>query len=260
MQVARESTAERSIPSLPVAPTLSIIIPTFNEAANLPSLFSGLLEFVRTTNLFVETIVVDDSSPDGTGVLAEELAIKHNGTLSARVLHRPRKLGLSSALYDGIRVSAGNWVVMLDADNSHPTQSLLEMYQLAQRGADVVIGSRYVAGGRIEDWPLRRRLVSRGATLIARIAFHLDVKDPVSGFAILRRETAMRLPELLNPRTYKFLLELLIRVRPAHVEEVPIVFRDRRNGDSKLTPKEFVEFGLLVLALLRERYFRAASF
>lgn len=240
-------------------PDVSIVVPTFNEAKNLPELFDRLLTFVHESKLSVETIIVDDASPDGTGVVAEELAIRHNGSLSARVLHRPAKLGLSSAVYDGIRASRGSWVAMLDADNSHDIRSLTDMVAAAQEDVDLVIGSRYVNGGRIEDWPLRRRMVSRSATLIARTAFRLEVRDPMSGFALVRRETALRLPELLKPKTFKFLLEVLVRVRPLRIREVPITFRNRLNGCSKLTPKEFVDFGVLVLALLREQYVRSAS-
>ncbi len=232
-------------------PQISIIVPTFNEASNLPELFNRLLTFVRESRLSVETIVVDDASPDGTGIIAEELAIRHNGTLSAKVIHRPGKLGLSSALFDGIQSSRGLWVAMLDADNSHDIRSLRDMWRATKDGVDVVIGSRYVRGGKIEDWPLNRRLVSRGATWLARTAFRLRVKDPMSGFALFRRETGVGLTELRNPRAYKFLLELLVRSEGLRVEEVPITFRDRKNGDSKLTPKEFIEFTRLLLALFR---------
>jgi len=259
MQVFQSPTLQPSSSAMHSIPVISVVVPTFNEAANLPELFEHLLAFVRESKLSVETIVVDDASPDGTGVIAEQLAIKHNGTLSARVLHRPGKLGLSSALYDGIQVAQGSWIAMLDADNSHDIRSLRDMYRAAQDGVDVVIGSRYVEGGRIEEWPHSRRMISRAATVLARTAFRLDVKDPMSGFALIRRDAAARVPELLNPRTYKFLLELLVRVRPLSVREVPIVFRNRRNGDSKLSTREIVEFGRLVAALVRERYLAKKS-
>ncbi len=259
MQVLQEPTYQPFGSETHPVPEISVVVPTFNEAANLPELFERLLAFVRDSKLSLETIVVDDASPDGTGVIAEQLAIKHNGSLSARVLHRPAKLGLSSALYDGIQVAQGSWIAMLDADNSHDIRSLREMYRAAQDGVDVVIGSRYVRGGRIEEWPMRRLLISRGATAIARTAFRLDVRDPMSGFVLLRRDAAARVPELLNPRTYKFLLELLVRVRPLSVREVPIVFRNRRNGDSKLSGREIVEFARLVVALMRERYLQRTS-
>lgn len=253
MQLITARAPEPTTHVAPKPPVLSIVIPTFNEASNLPELFDHLLSFVQESKLSIETIVVDDASPDGTGILAEELAVRHNGVLSARVLHRPSKLGLSSALYDGMQASHGKWIAMLDGDNSHDIGSLFDMFKAAQDGVDVVIGSRYVEGGRIEDWPLSRRVISLGATLITRFLFRLKVHDPMSGFALIRRDVALRLPDLLNPRAYKFLLEILVRLRPLSVAEVPITFRNRRNGDSKLTTWEIAEFVRLLVFLQRER-------
>lgn len=253
MQLVTARAPEPTTHVAPKAPVLSIIIPTFNEASNLPELFDHLLSFVQESKLSIETIVVDDASPDGTGILAEELAVRHNGVLSARVLHRPSKLGLSSALYDGMQASKGKWIVMLDGDNSHDVGSLLEMFKAAQDGVDVVIGSRYLKGGRIEDWPLSRHVISLGATFLSRALFRLTVSDPMSGYALIRRDVALRLPGLLNPRAYKFLLEILVRVHPVSVAEVPITFRNRRNGDSKLSAMEIVEFVRLLVYLQRDR-------
>ena len=132
MQVVRPEALEDQVHRPSPAPVLSVVVPTFNEAANLPELFERLLAFTRETKLSIETIVVDDASPDGTGVLAEELAFKHNGALSARVLHRPGKLGLSSALYDGMRESHAPWIAMLDADNSHDLRDLGKMLGVAR--------------------------------------------------------------------------------------------------------------------------------
>ncbi len=253
MQTFTTKTATETVHEVTAPPVLSIIIPTFNEALNLPELFERLLAFVKESNLSVETIVVDDDSPDGTGVLAEELAIRHDGWLRVRVLHRPAKLGLSSALYDGIRASTGAWIAMLDADNSHDIATLRDMLHAAQAGADVVVGSRYVTGGRIEDWPLHRRIISIGATLMTRALFDLRVHDPMSGFAVFRRGVAERLPSLSNPKAYKFLLELLVRVRPLEVSEIPIVFTNRANGNSKFSINEMGQFLRLVIVLCRER-------
>lgn len=253
MQVTGPEAAASSLHDGPEPPTVSFVVPTFNEASNLPQLFEHLLDFVRESGLSVETIIVDDSSPDGTGVLAEELAIRHNGTLSARVLHRPAKLGLSSALLDGVRVSRGTWIAMLDADSSHDLSSLREMMRAAEEGADVVIGSRYIEGGRIEAWPPHRYLMSLAATFLARALFRPGVRDPMSGFALIRRETLVRLPDLLNPHAYKFLLEVLVRLRPLRVREIPITFRNRQNGDSKLTPREILEFLKLIWFLIVRR-------
>ncbi len=233
-------------------PTLSIVIPTFNERENLPILFPRLADFASENGLAVEAIIVDDSSPDGTGAFAEDFA-KNGGELLIRVLHRDGKLGLSSALFDGIRESRGDWVVTMDADDSHDTCQLTEMLKAARDGADVVIGSRYVPGARIVNWPLRRRILSWGATHLARMVFRMEVRDPMSGFALIRREVALKLSHLLNPLAYKFLLELLVRVRPETVTEVPITFKDRCNGKSKFTNNQILQYLYLVLALIREK-------
>lgn len=252
MQAQESRTGEVLTHQVVPHPVMSIIIPTFNEASNLPELFGRLLQLVQASKLSIETIVVDDSSPDGTGLLAEELAFKNNGTLSARVLHRPAKLGLSSAVLDGVRASRAPWVAMVDADNSHDIAKLAEMYEHTRDGADVVVGSRYVNGGRIEAWPATRRVISLGATTIARALFRLKVRDPMSGFALMRRETALLLGELYNPRAYKFLLEVLVRLRPNSVVEVPFTFRNRRNGQSKLGWRQIAEYCRLILVLLED--------
>ncbi len=245
--------AQGAIPSdvtvLHPAPAVSVIVPTFNEVANLPYFFERLHDCALESGLPMETIVVDDASPDGTGELAEELAARYNGSLRARVVHRPEKLGLSSALYDGIRQSQGAWIAILDADNSHDVRLIPQMLEAAWDGTEVVVGSRYTHGGKIEAWPLHRRLISLGATSLARMMFHLDVRDPMSGFALIRRDTAGRLRDLRNPRSYKLLLEILVRLGPLKVKEVPITFKDRREGDSKLTPREILEFVRLVRSL-----------
>ncbi len=249
------STNQR-IPFEPVevaVPILSVVIPTFNEALSLPESLDRLLVFAQESGLSLEAVIVDDGSPDGTGEIAEALAPRLEPAVSVKVIHRPSKLGLSGALYDGIQNSGGRWVTTLDADNSHDISSLRDMFLAAQSGADVVVGSRYVRGGRIEAWPLYRRIISLGATSLARILFDLDVRDPVSGFALMTRDVAERLPTPCNPRASKLLLEVLVRVRPESVVEVPIRFRDRANGESKFTIGDVVEFVRLVISLFAER-------
>lgn len=233
-------------------PTLSVVLPTFNEAGNLPGVFQQIAQFARTSGTSVELIVVDDASADGTGVIAESLVEQFAPFVRAQVVHRPRKLGLSGALYDGMRQSTGRWVAMLDADNSHDITCLHAMVPAARAGADVVIGSRYTVGGRIERWPFHRRIFSFGATFLARTMFGIVARDPVSGFAIITRQVIERFPGPSNPRASKLLLEMLVKVRPERVVEVPITFRDRATGQSKFAVADLVEFSRLVRALLRE--------
>lgn len=212
----------------------------------------GLERLAHEQKLRIEAIVVDDASPDGTGAIAANLSLTLNGGLAVRVIHRPAKAGLSSALHEGALQAHGRHVLIMDADNSHDIAQVPAMLSAASSGADVVIGSRYVKGGQIPDWPIFRRLMSVGAIGIAKAFLGLDVRDPTSGYALFRRDLISPFPALLNPNAYKFLLEVLVRRRPERVIEVPIVFRDRQNGESKLTARQLVEYLRLVGSLARE--------
>lgn len=253
MEALTPVTEIRTAHGRPPAPSISFVIPTFNEAPNLPRLFETLLHFARDSGVSVEVVVVDDSSPDGTGELAEGLAIRFDDIVRARVVHRASKLGLGGALHEGLLASSGRYVVMLDADNSHDLSCLPEMMRAAESGAEVVIGSRYARGGRIEHWPIYRWVISLGATCLSRVLFDLNVRDPVSGFAVLSRDLVSRFPGPSNPRSSKLLLDILATMEPAPVVEVPIHFRNRASGKSKFTASDLLEFVRLVLALTRER-------
>ena len=233
------------------SPKLSVIVPTLNEAESLPLLCNRISRFAEESGLQVELVIVDDSSPDGTSGVALNLADTFKDSITIRVLVRPRNRGVSSALFEGMRASRGDFIVMMDADNSHDAYHLSEMLAIAEEGADVVVGSRYIKEGEILAWPLRRRIISLGATWIARLLFDVPVKDPMSGFALYRRRVIERLPDISTPHCYKLLLEVLVRVRPAQVREVPISFRDRENGQSKLSSSQIFEYLKLVAALLR---------
>lgn len=240
-------------PAQIVTPVMSVIIPTFNEALSLPGTLNRLAVFSQTSGLRLEVVIVDDGSPDGTGQIAENLASELEPAISMKVIHRASKLGLSGALFEGVQHAEGQWVTILDADNSHDLSSLRSMFQVALSGADLVIGSRYVAGGRIEAWPLYRRIISLSATRLARTMFGLRVRDPVSGFALMSRSLAQRLPPPRNPRGSKLVLEVLVRMRPGRVVEVPIRFHDRANGASKFTGADVLEFVRLLLCLATQR-------
>ena len=174
-------------------------------------------------------MVVDDNSPDGTGALAEELGKRYN----VKVVHRPGKLGLSTAVLDGFKAASGDILVVMDADLSHPPEKVPEMVAKLSAGADMVIGSRYILGGKVENWPIHRRLISKGATLLAR--WLTKVKDPMSGFIALKRPVVEGVE--LDPVGYKIALEILVKGKVSRVEEVPITFADRKVGKSKLGAK-----------------------
>ncbi len=211
---------------------ISVIIPTFNEKENIEKLIPGIFGQFLATGMEGEVIIVDDNSPDGTADAAEAFRNRFN----VRVLRRPGKMGLSTAVLEGFRKSNSPFLCVMDADHSHNPEAIPRMFKVLMRqGADVVIGSRHVPGGSITGWPFHRKLISRGAKVLARPI--TDVKDPLSGFFMLRRDALEGVE--LNPRGYKILLEILAKGKIKKVEEVPISFRDRKHGDSKLKKGEF---------------------
>ena len=204
-----------------------MIIPTYNERDNLEELIRRTSAACSATRMSYEIVIVDDNSPDGTGALAEEMGKSFN----VKVVHRAGKLGLSTAVTDGFKAASGSVFVVMDADLSHPPEKISEMVErITKGGADMVVGSRYVEGGHVENWPFHRRLMSKGATLLARGL--TKVKDPMSGFFALKREVVEGVE--LNPVGYKIGLEILVKGKVSKVEEVPITFADRKAGKSKL--------------------------
>jgi len=211
------------------------VIPTYNEKPNLRELISRINSACSAKGMEVEIVVVDDNSPDGTGALAEELRNEFN----VKVLHRAGKLGLSTAVIEGFEAATGDLLVVMDADLSHPPEKIPEMVEKIRSGdAQVVVGSRYVKGGCVENWPIHRRLVSKGATLIARGL--TKVKDPMSGFFALERAVISGVE--LNPIGYKIGLEIMVKGRYERVEEIPITFADRKAGKSKLGASVYLKY------------------
>lgn len=213
--------------------TLSIIVPTYREAANLRPLCERVFAAVRAAEITAEMIVVDDNSADGSEQVVRELA----GEYDIRIHVRTAERGLSSAVVAGFGLARHDTLLVMDADLSHPPESIPEIAAPVMNGsADFAIGSRYVGGGRIQqDWPWLRRLNSWGATLLARPL--APVRDPMSGFFCLSRRTWQR-AERLNPIGYKIALELMVKCRCRRFVEVPIVFADRVRGESKLTARQ----------------------
>lgn len=214
---------------------LSLIIPTYNEKENIIKLISSLKEELKKTKINNQIIVVDDNSPDGTGQILEELKTKYE---NLKVIHRKGKMGLSSAVIEGFKIADGDILGVIDADLSHPIEKINEMYQKILEGADLVIGSRYVARGKIEGWGIYRKLLSKGATFLARV--FVNIKDPMSGFFLIKRE--LTLNEEINSKGFKILLELLIKINCKNVIEVPITFTNRIEGKSKAGTKEIIYY------------------
>ncbi len=220
----------------PTYPSVSIIVPTFKEADNLPLLIPQVAAALASRGWMWEIIVVDDNSPDQTSQVLDQLATRYP---QVRYLIRTKDRGLSSAVLAGLELAQNDYVVVMDADLSHPPESVPSLVEPLLKGnADFVIGSRNVAGGRTENWTRLRWLNSTGATLLAKPLVG-TVKDPMAGFFAFRRES-LRQADELNPIGYKIGLELLVKthIQPRRIAEVPIVFRNRVHGESKLTMKE----------------------
>ncbi len=227
---------------------VSIVVPTYNERDNVRPLCDGIREAIGSAWDY-EVIVVDDNSPDGTADVVREMAAADP---RIRLLQRAGKLGLGTAVADGFRLAEGDYWIMMDADLSHRPEELPKMLR-ALSDADIVIGSRYVAGGGVQNWPLWRQAVSRGASGMGRVIVGLSVRDLTSGFGAFRRRWMEPLLPDLNPKGFKLLLEILARSRGARVRETPITFVDRQNGRSKASAGEALIFLRLCFALRSER-------
>jgi len=211
--------------------TLSIIIPTYNERTRLGELVESIAGVFAQHRIAGEIIVVDDNSPDGTGQFADSLAERY----PVRVVHRPGKLGLGSAVIDGFAAARGDVLGVMDADLSHPPEALPRMLEALDRWqADLVIGSRYVPGGGTKNWPFVRRAMSRFACLLARPL--TTARDATSGFFLIRRHASEQVQ--IQARGFKICLELLVRGRVRTIVEVPYEFADRAAGESKMSWRE----------------------
>ena len=225
---------------------VSVVIPTYREAENLPVVVPRVAEALEQHGLSAEIVIVDDDSRDGTEEVCADLADRW----PVRLITRRGERGLSSAVLRGMNEARGEVLVVMDADLSHPPENVPELIEaLDAEDADFVIGSRYVAGGDTDgQWGLLRWLNSRVATLLARP--FTAARDPMAGFFALRRETYRRADEL-NPVGYKIGLELIVKCGCRRVREVPIFFHQRLHGESKLSWKEQLNY-LRHLARLAE--------
>jgi dolichol-phosphate mannosyltransferase len=218
-------------------PVVSIVLPTYNERENIGQIVAAIGTILEDAWQH-EVIVVDDGSPDGTGELVRRLA---ENDPAVRLLERPHKLGLGSAVAAGFSMATGDYWVMMDADLSHRPQDLPPMLQ-GLADADITVGSRYIPGGGTQGWPLQRQIFSRAAGLFARLFVGLPIRDATSGFAAFRRDTLEPLLPTLRPEGFKLLLEILVKAPEARVTEVPITFVERQRGQSKLSLGESLKF------------------
>jgi len=224
-----------------------IVVPTYNERDNVRDIAARLLAAVKTDLLFV-----DDNSPDGTGAICDEMAAADS---RIHVMHRSGKLGLGTAYIEGFTWGLGrgyDYLFEMDADGSHDPKYLPTMLALAEDGADVVVGSRYVPGGGTENWGIGRQMLSRGAGVYTRTILGIDVRDVTAGFVCWRRR-ALEAIELatITSNGYSFQIEMKYRAlqHGMRVVETPIVFIDRRVGQSKMSRAIFAEALLKVWTL-----------
>jgi dolichol-phosphate mannosyltransferase len=214
----------------------SIVVPTYNEAGGIERLVATVSDVFRANDLDGEIIVVDDNSPDGTGDIVERLA----QTYPVRCLHRPGKMGLSSGVIDGWKFARPESQALgaMDADFSHDASIIPRMVNALSNGYGLAIGSRYVKGGGIENWPLRRKITSLVAIALAKPL--TSVNDITSGYFLVKREAIEGVD--LDPIGFKIGLEVIAKARYGRALEVPYVFTDRIEGVSKLNQSEILNY------------------
>lgn len=216
-----------------------VIIPTYNEIENIESLIGAIHARLPGASI----LVVDDNSPDGTGGLVERLSEKDE---RVRLLRRPGKLGLGTAYIAGFKYALEHgfeYIFEMDADFSHDPAYLPDFLEAA-READLVIGSRYVEGGGVENWPLFRKIISMGGSLYSRIILSLPYRDLTGGFKCFRRKVLETLPlDEVRSEGYSFQIEMTYRAskKGFKIREIPIVFKDREGGKSKMSWTIFFE-------------------
>lgn len=221
---------------MPSLPSISVIVPTYREAENLPGLLERIGSVKDASGLDLEVLIMDDDSGDGT-----EEVVKGLGLPWVELVIRRKDRGLSRAVMDGFDRARNDVLLCMDADLSHPPEKIPELVEALEAGHDFALGSRWVAGGGTDDeWGVFRWLNSVIAGWLARPL--TSVKDPMSGFFALRREQYAAARESLNPVGYKIGLELLIKCRCKNAKEIPIHFADRQHGESKLTIKEQLRY------------------
>jgi len=209
---------------------VSLIIPTYNEAKNIPILVEEIFNIIDKTKIDLELIIVDDNSPDGTGQVAESLKSRY----PIKVVHRAGKLGLGSAVIEGFKHSDRPYLGVMDADLSHDPEVLNQMVSLLSE-YEIVLAGRFEKGSVVEQWKWWRRLISRVGVGITCVL--VGVKDSLSGYFFFRRHVIENV--LLDTKGYKILLEILVKGNYKKVKEVPFRFRIRKFSVSKLGGKEY---------------------
>ena len=225
----------------------TVIIPTLNEADTIAKTIMLVDAVLKKENLNGQILIVDDNSRDCTIVIVNNLKMTHP---NVNILVRQRDHGLSQSIVDGFHEAGKNSdiLIVMDADGQHPVEKIPELYRKVREDNDIVIGSRYIEGGGIKNWGFDRKVISWGATFIARLFFP-HITDPVSGFFAVRRDVVLDAP--LKSKGYKILLEVLGKGYWNRVAEIPFTFGARERGESKLKQKTIIEYLGQLLDLLK---------
>jgi len=230
---------------------VSIIIPTYNESENIVKILRSIREIIPK-NILTQTIVVDDNSPDGTGKIVEDYLknIKKMADNTIEIIHRKAKDGLASAVLKGIQQAKGDTIVVMDCDFSHPPQIIPKLIEsIKKHQYDIVVASRYIKGGKIQGWSLKRKFMSKFATLIAKKGLGINTKDPMSGFFAFKRSIIKGLN--IDAIGYKILLEILVKTKDVTIKEIPYTFQNRELGSSKVSIKTIFDYYRSVWKLYR---------
>ena len=233
------------------ATQVSVIIPTYNESKNILQVLKSIGENLPL-RFSTQAIVVDDNSPDGTGKIVEDYLknVKKIAGYTVDIIHRTAKKGLSSAILKGVQYAKGDTIVVMDSDFSHPPQIIPRMLDaLKKYQCDIVVASRYVKGGNIHGWPLKRKLMSKLATVIAKKGLGVRITDPMSGFFAFNRAIINGLK--FDAIGYKMLLEILVKTKGVSVKEIPYTFTDRKFGSSKVSISTAIDYAKSVWKLYR---------
>lgn len=230
---------------------VSIIIPTYNESKNIIKILHHIGE-ILPKNISTQTIVVDDNSPDGTGKIVEDYLknVKKIADNTIEIIHRKTKDGLGSAILKGIQQAKGDTIVVMDCDFSHPPQIIPKLIESIKKYQyDIVVASRYIKGGKIQGWSVKRKIMSKFATLIAKKGLGIDTKDPMSGFFAFKRSIIKGLN--IDAIGFKILLEILVKTKGVNIKEIPYTFQNRELGSSKLNVKTILDYYKSVWKLYR---------
>ncbi|KAI0889315.1 family 2 glycosyltransferase [Annulohypoxylon maeteangense] len=228
----------------------SVLLPTFNERRNLPIVTWLLNRTFTENNLNWELIIIDDGSPDGTQIVAEQLVKAYAPHVVLKT--RTGKLGLGTAYVHGLQFATGNYVIIMDADFSHHPKFIPQMIARQRAGNyDIVTGTRYAGDGGVYGWDLKRKFVSRGANLFADTVLRPGVSDLTGSFRLYKKAVLQKVIESTESKGYTFQMEMMVRAKAMgfSVAEVPISFVDRLYGESKLGGDEIVEYAKGVLSL-----------